>query len=149
MPAKKPLTKDEIRARRYELHRRACDGELALPEAVREMRNAIGFTQEKFAKAFGLTRKQVIELESGKGNPTLETLMKVGRPFGFQVGFVRDEEFPDWLRKDGDPKASKKPTEERETPCVFRGDPPTDSDLMRPPVPILSAHRFRGIRPPL
>ena len=33
--------------------------------------------------------------------------------------------------------------------CVFRGDPPTDSDLMRPPVPILSAHRFRGIRPPL
>ncbi|KMK64166.1 WGR domain-containing protein [Puniceibacterium sp. IMCC21224] len=33
--------------------------------------------------------------------------------------------------------------------CVFRGDAPTDSDLMRPPVPISSAHRFRGIRPPL
>jgi hypothetical protein len=33
--------------------------------------------------------------------------------------------------------------------CVFRGDAPTDSDLMRPRVPILSAHRFRGIRPPL
>jgi DNA replication protein DnaC len=33
--------------------------------------------------------------------------------------------------------------------CVFRGDPPTDSDLMRPPVPISSAHRFRGMRPPL
>ena len=33
--------------------------------------------------------------------------------------------------------------------CVCRGDPPTDSDLMRPPVPISSAHRFRGMRPPL
>jgi hypothetical protein len=33
--------------------------------------------------------------------------------------------------------------------CVFRGDAPTVSDLMRPPIPILSAHRFRGIRPPL
>ena len=27
-----------------------------------------------------------------------------------------------------------------EQDCVFRGDPPTASDLMRPPVPILSAH---------
>jgi len=32
--------------------------------------------------------------------------------------------------------------------CVFRGDTPTDSDLMRPAVPISSAHRFRwGGRP--
>tara|TARA_R110002049_G_scaffold303839_1_gene498477 strand:+ start:52 stop:375 length:324 start_codon:yes stop_codon:yes gene_type:complete len=107
MPQKKPLTKDEIRAQRHEIHRKACDGELGLPEAVREMRQAIGFTQEKFAKSFGLTRKQVIELESGKGNPTLETLMKIGRPFGFQIGFVRNEEFPDWARKDDDPRASK------------------------------------------
>lgn len=122
MPAKKPLTKDVIRKRRYEIHRKACDGELMLPEAVREMREAIGFTQEKFAQHFGLTRKQVIELESGKGNPTLETLMKVGRPFGFQIGFVRNEEFPDWLRKDGDPR---KATEEGETP------PPAKSGLAR------------------
>jgi hypothetical protein len=34
-------------------------------------------------------------------------------------------------------------------PCVFRADAPTDSDLMRPPVPILSAQGFRGIRPPV
>lgn len=36
-----------------------------------------------------------------------------------------------------------------ETVCVFRGDAPTGSDLMRPRVPISSARRFRGIRPPL
>ena len=33
--------------------------------------------------------------------------------------------------------------------CVFRDDAPGDSDLMRPPVPIFSAHRFRGMRPPI
>ena len=33
--------------------------------------------------------------------------------------------------------------------CVIRGNAPTYSDLMRPPVPISSAHLFRGIRPPL
>lgn len=33
--------------------------------------------------------------------------------------------------------------------CVFRGHAPSNSDLMRPPIPILSAHRFRGMRPPL
>jgi hypothetical protein len=37
----------------------------------------------------------------------------------------------------------------KKTRCVFRDDAPTDSDLLRPPVPISSAHRFRGIRPPL
>ena len=32
--------------------------------------------------------------------------------------------------------------------CVFRGHPATDSESIRPPIPILSGHRFRGIRPP-
>lgn len=36
----------------------------------------------------------------------------------------------------------------RELGCVFRAHAPSDSDLMRPPNPILSAHRFRGMRPP-
>lgn len=33
--------------------------------------------------------------------------------------------------------------------CVFRGHPATDSESIRPPIPILSGHRFRSIRPPL
>ena len=51
----KPLSKDETRARRHEIHRRAMEGELKLPGAVRDMRNALGFTQTKFAKHFGLS----------------------------------------------------------------------------------------------
>lgn len=99
MPSKKRLSKQEISSRRLELHRKACDGELVLPAAVREMRNAIGMTQADFARHFSLTRKQVIELENGKSNPTVETLIKVCLPFGFQVGFVRLDKFPDRLRK--------------------------------------------------
>ncbi|WP_317937949.1 helix-turn-helix transcriptional regulator [Sulfitobacter pontiacus] len=56
-------------------------------------------TQAEFAYHFGLTRKQAIDLENGKGNPTLETLKKVSRPFGFQVGFVRTDTFPERLRE--------------------------------------------------
>ena len=56
-------------------------------------------TQAEVACHFGLTRKQGIDLENGKGNPTLETLKKVSRPFGFQVGFVRTDTFPERLRE--------------------------------------------------
>ena len=45
-------------------------------------------TQDEFAKIIGLTRRQVAEIEAGAANPTLETLVKIGRLFGFAVGFV-------------------------------------------------------------
>ena len=99
MPPKAPVSKDQVSRLRTELARKACDGELVLPQAVREIRNAIDMTQAEFARHFGLTRKQVIDLENGKGNPTLETLKKVSRPFGFQVGFVRTDTFPERLRE--------------------------------------------------
>lgn len=84
----KPISKDITRARRHEIHRRALNGELGLPGAVRDMRHAIGFTQVKFAKHFGLTPKHLGDIETGKANPTAGTLAKIGRPFGFQLGFV-------------------------------------------------------------
>ena len=52
-------------------------------------RRALGMTQARFATAFGLTRVQVIDLEAGRANPTLETLNRIGRPFGFRAGFIR------------------------------------------------------------
>ena len=62
MPPKKPLPKQEQRARRLEMDRKACDGELVLPHAVCEIRTTCGF----------------------------------------QVGFVRLEKFPNYLRKKDD-----------------------------------------------
>ncbi len=84
---KKP-TKEEIFEHRQLLAERARHGALRLPEAVVEIRKSFGMTQEEFAKILGFTRRQVAEIEKGKANPTLETLERIGRLFGFSVGFV-------------------------------------------------------------
>lgn len=84
---KKP-TKDEILENRRTLAERARTGDLRLPGAVADIRKGFGMTQEEFAKTLGLSRRQVTELEAGTANPTLETLEKIGRLFGFGVGFV-------------------------------------------------------------
>ncbi|MFS2041939.1 MULTISPECIES: helix-turn-helix transcriptional regulator [Rhizobium/Agrobacterium group] len=81
-------TKEEILANRRTLAERARTGDLRLPEAVVEIRRGLGLTQDEFAKTLSLTRRQVAEIEAGTANPTLETLGKIGRLFGFTVGFI-------------------------------------------------------------
>lgn len=81
-------TKEEILENRRTLAERARTGDLRLPEAVVEIRRGLGLTQDEFAKTLSLTRRQVAEIEAGAANPTIETLMKIGRLFGFAVGFV-------------------------------------------------------------
>ncbi|MCV3764696.1 helix-turn-helix transcriptional regulator [Rhizobium sp. TRM95796] len=84
---KKP-TKEEIIENRRTLAERARTGDLRLPGAVADIRKGFGMTQDEFARTLSLTRRQVAEIEAGAGNPTLETLEKIGRLFGFGVGFV-------------------------------------------------------------
>ncbi|MBO0145279.1 helix-turn-helix transcriptional regulator [Agrobacterium sp. Ap1] len=84
---KKP-TKEEILENRRTLAERARTGDPRLPGAVAEIRKGFGMTQEEFAKTLSLTRRQVAEIEAGTANPTLETLEKIGRVFGFGVGFT-------------------------------------------------------------
>ena len=88
MPRKRPLTREEKLERREGIAQQAASGTLRLPDAVRDIRNALGLTQAEFGEKFGLTRMQVIALEKGKANPTQETLERIGKPFGFVVGFV-------------------------------------------------------------
>lgn len=84
---KKP-TREEILENRRSLAERARTGELRLPGAVAEIRKGFGMTQEEFARTLVLTRRQVAEIEAGTANPTLETMEKIGKLFGFSVGFV-------------------------------------------------------------
>ncbi|NTA84439.1 helix-turn-helix transcriptional regulator [Agrobacterium tumefaciens] len=81
-------TKEEILENRRTLAERARTGDLRLPQAVVEIRRGLGLTQDEFAKTLSLTRRQVAEIEAGTANPTLETLGKIGRLFGFTVGFI-------------------------------------------------------------
>jgi DNA-binding XRE family transcriptional regulator len=88
MPKKRPLTREESLARHREIALRAGRGELRLPEAIREIRDAEGLSQAEFAERLGLTRLQLLDLEKGRGNPKLETLQRICRPFGLEIGLV-------------------------------------------------------------
>ena len=73
---------------RQALNEAARRGELALPEAVRALRQALGLTQEEFGRLARLTRRQVSELENADGDPKLSTLTRIARIFGLTIGFV-------------------------------------------------------------
>lgn len=81
-------SREEIRAKRTEIAELARMGRLKLPDAIVAMRHALGMSQQQFAALFRLTRRQLAEIERGQANPTVETLERIGKPFGFRVGFV-------------------------------------------------------------
>jgi putative transcriptional regulator len=88
MPRRKIPTSEQVRELRARLHEDVERGGLPVAETVGRMREAMGLTQQRFGEVFKLTERQVWELENGKANPTSETLMRLGKPFGFQPGFV-------------------------------------------------------------
>ncbi len=88
MPKMRQLTREEIRELRQRLRERASSADLRLPDAVLDIRKSLGLTQEKFAELTGITKRQIAEIETGKGNPTIDTLHKIGKLFGFSLGFV-------------------------------------------------------------
>lgn len=61
--------------------------ELSLAETVRTMRAIIGMTQPEYAKFVNVAARIIINLERGVANPTLETLRKIGSPFGLDILF--------------------------------------------------------------
>lgn len=66
-------------------------GKLTLGQAARRMRKIVGLTQVEYAeRALKIYPRVLMEIERDRGNPTLETLEKIGRAFGLKVGFVRE-----------------------------------------------------------
>ncbi|AUW47583.1 helix-turn-helix transcriptional regulator [Rhizobium leguminosarum] len=88
MPKLRKPTREEINAYRKRLIERAEAGALRYPLAVSEIRRTMGLTQEQFANLVQMTRRQIAEIERGEANPTVETMQRIGRIFGFTVGFV-------------------------------------------------------------
>ena len=82
------LPKDASTAKR-ELIEAMENNALALGEAVRRMRRISGMSQKAYAtRIVGIAPRILAEIERGRGNPTVDTLNKIGRPFGYTVGFV-------------------------------------------------------------
>jgi len=79
----------EARARILSL---AATGDLHWSQGLKELRNSLGMNQSEFATAFNLTsRRRVSELENGTANPTVETLERIGKPFGLVVGLIKNK----------------------------------------------------------
>ena len=86
----KKLSPEERRAVRVALYEDIEAGGLSLAETVRRMRQVTGMTQADFAeKVAGVSKLTIAQIERGEGNPTVETLERVGRAFGLRLGFVR------------------------------------------------------------
>lgn len=84
---------EERRAARRALFEDAERGSLRVADAVRRMRLVSGLTQVDFAERIaGISAGALASIESGDGNPTKETLDKIGAAFGLEVGFVRKGE---------------------------------------------------------
>ncbi|MEZ4461793.1 MAG: helix-turn-helix transcriptional regulator [bacterium] len=66
------------------------DGKMTWGEAVRALRVEVtGLNQAAFARAVKISERTLRQLELDAGNPTLETLNAVLRPFGLKLGLRR------------------------------------------------------------
>lgn len=82
-------TAEELEDRRKELRQRLRDGSITLGESVREMRRLTGLTQTQYAERVAHVFPRVLmDIERGTANPTLETLERIAKPWGWKIGFV-------------------------------------------------------------
>lgn len=94
MPRKstKQRPPEEIRREKEVLYAAIAGGKLTIGQATRRMRKIVGMTQTEYAeKILKIYPRVLMEIERDRGNPTLETLQKIARPFGLKVGFVVKE----------------------------------------------------------
>ena len=85
---RKPVDPAVATARREAFYNATIRGHLDVGQAVAAMRKISRLTQAEFAAHRGISVQALRLIESGKGNPTVETLDKIASVFGLQVGFV-------------------------------------------------------------
>jgi DNA-binding transcriptional regulator YiaG len=83
---------DEIQQRGIileELQQQLLAGSISTGAAVKRFRTEItGLRQEQFAGMCKISLRTLRQLEQDNGNPTVQTLNSVFRPFGMRVGVV-------------------------------------------------------------
>jgi DNA-binding XRE family transcriptional regulator len=72
---------------REKFYEQLAKKELTLASTIKSMRAIVGMTQPEYAKFVGIAPRIIIDLERGVGNPTLETLKKIGKPFRLNIIF--------------------------------------------------------------
>ena len=54
-------------------------------EIIRKRRELLGLLQPQLASISGVSTRTIQLVEMGKGNPSLETLMKIADPLGLRI----------------------------------------------------------------
>jgi len=86
---KRKRTTEEIRSEKESLYADLEAGVLTIGQATRRMRKIVAMTQTEYAeKVLKIYPRVLMEVERDRGNPTLETLRKIGAPFGLIVRFA-------------------------------------------------------------
>jgi DNA-binding XRE family transcriptional regulator len=106
---RKNVDKDQLRQRRAELYEAITRGAMTLQQAVKEMRAISRLTQAEFAAHRGVSTKVIKEIEGGTGNPTVNTLNRIGAFFGLEVAFVRTEQLRGQHNAAPPPRAADEP----------------------------------------
>lgn len=86
------LSRDEVESLRKELASLVPQASADIPQLMRTMRLITRKSQIEYAKLCGVAPRVLADIEAGKGSPTLETLQKLLRPFGYSVGIVAPTE---------------------------------------------------------
>jgi transcriptional regulator with XRE-family HTH domain len=82
------LSRDEVESLRQELASLVPRASASIPRLMRIMRLIARKSQVEYAKLCDVAPRVLADIEAGKGSPTVETLEKLLRPFGYRVGVV-------------------------------------------------------------
>jgi XRE family transcriptional regulator, regulator of sulfur utilization len=84
------LTRQEIDALRKELESLVPECREDVPAVLRRMRFIAKLSQAEYARLCRVSLGTISKIESGVSDPSIGTLEKLLKPFGFTVGVVRN-----------------------------------------------------------
>jgi len=82
------LSRDEVESLRKELATLVPRESADIPRLMRTMRLIARKSQIEYARMCNVAPRVLTDIEAGKGSPTVETLGKLLKPFGYRVGVV-------------------------------------------------------------
>jgi XRE family transcriptional regulator, regulator of sulfur utilization len=82
------LSRDEIESLRKELVTLVPRASADIPRLLRTMRLIARKSQVEYARMCDVAPRVLTDIEAGRGSPTVETLEKLLKPFGYRVGIV-------------------------------------------------------------
>lgn len=85
---RKHIDPEVERQLRDDFYKGIANHQLSIAAAIKAMRRLSRLTLEEFATHRGISVGTLKQLESGKGQPKVETLNKIGDVFGLEVAFV-------------------------------------------------------------